>query len=320
MKFGIREICNVVFKAKTQMTIGAATFQKGQPVLYIDTATAATVEQATTAVYARGGRGNTKLITWEGEKELTFTLTDALLSPIGLTILTGAGLYGGKDDTSDAKYDNVHVHTTAYAKASVTGTAITIDLTDALKSSETVDAKAPIFAVVAEDGDGSLTGAMLKQLTVDADGKKLSGVTGQNTGIKGGETIFVDFYVQKAKANVSEIQIDASCFNGNFYVEASTLVRRKADGKDMPCEITLPNVKIQSNISIAMAATGDPSTFDFTMDAMPGYTFFDNTRQVICVMQVVDETDSEIPGHSVMRHLLDDSETSDWDSDPTDKN
>ena len=38
-----------------------------------------------------------------------------------------------------------------------------------------------------------------------------------------------------------------------------------------------------------MAATGDPSTFTFTMDAMPGYTRFDRTKKVLCVMQVVDE-------------------------------
>ena len=38
MKFGVREICDVVFKAKADTVIGAKTFKKGQPVLYIDTA------------------------------------------------------------------------------------------------------------------------------------------------------------------------------------------------------------------------------------------------------------------------------------------
>ena len=38
-----------------------------------------------------------------------------------------------------------------------------------------------------------------------------------------------------------------------------------------------------------MASTGDPSTFTFTMDAMPGYTRFDRKKKVLCVMQVVDE-------------------------------
>ena len=81
MKFGVREICNVVFKAKSKVKIGSTEFKQGQPVLYIDTAKTSTVEGAATTVYATGGRGNTRLIAWEGEKTLTFTVEDALLSP-----------------------------------------------------------------------------------------------------------------------------------------------------------------------------------------------------------------------------------------------
>lgn len=66
MKFGIREICDVVFKAKSDVKIGSKTFVKGQPVLYIDTAKTSTMEGQATTVYAQGGRGNTRLIAWEG--------------------------------------------------------------------------------------------------------------------------------------------------------------------------------------------------------------------------------------------------------------
>ena len=41
---------------------------------------------------------------------------------------------------------------------------------------------------------------------------------------------------------------------GYYYVEASTLFRRQSDGVDMPAEITLPNVKIQSNFTFSMAS------------------------------------------------------------------
>ena len=59
MKFGVREICNVVFRATTTQTIGNKTFKKGQPVFYLDTAKTSSVEGAATTVYAQGGRGNT---------------------------------------------------------------------------------------------------------------------------------------------------------------------------------------------------------------------------------------------------------------------
>ena len=66
MKFGVREICDVVFKAKADTKIGNYTFKKGQPVLYIDSAKTSTIEGAATTVYAQGGKGNTRLIAWDG--------------------------------------------------------------------------------------------------------------------------------------------------------------------------------------------------------------------------------------------------------------
>ena len=100
MKFGVREICDVVFKAKDTIKIGKTTFKKGQPVLYIDSAKTSTVEGAATTVYAQGGKGNTRLIAWEGEKTLTFTVEDALLSPIGFSVLSGAGLFKRSHNSS----------------------------------------------------------------------------------------------------------------------------------------------------------------------------------------------------------------------------
>ena len=98
MKFGIRECANMVFRAKKKVKIGDATFNPGQPVLYIDTATTSTLEQAASTVYAQGGRGNSRLIAWEGDKTVTFTVEDALLSPVGFSILSGANLFKETQD------------------------------------------------------------------------------------------------------------------------------------------------------------------------------------------------------------------------------
>ena len=288
MKFGVREICDVVFKAKSDVQIGKSLFKKGQPVLYIDTAKTSTLEGAATTVYAQGGKGNTRLIAWEGEKTLTFTVEDALLSPIGFSMLSGAGLI-------QKEGEKVHVHTTALANM---GTDGTIDLTDVLGPEEKIDATAPVFAMVAE-ADGSITGDLLTSVVVDATtGKKLTGGSADKAG-----NVFVDFYVTKDAKNVAELQIDASNFAGYYYVEASTLFRDQNTGKDLPAEITLPNVKIQSNFTFSMASSGDPSTFTFTMDAFPGYTMFEPNKKVLCVMQVIDEkVDAAADKKSVMKH------------------
>ena len=300
MKFGVREICNVVFKAKSEIMIGNTTFKPGQPVLYIDTAKTSTIEGAATTVYAQGGRGNTRLIAWEGEKTLTFTVEDALLSPVSFSMLSGAGLISSNKET-------VHVHMTTTVQGDVNGK---IDLTDALGKDEVIDAEAPVF-IMALEKDGSLTGAPLEGGEVSEDGKSITIEGAKNA------NVMVDYYVSKEGTSVAELQIDAENFAGNYYVEASTLFRN-TDGKDMPAEITFPNVKIQSNFTFTMASTGDPSTFTFTMDAFPGYTIFDGTKKVLCVIQIVnEEMSTKADRHSVMRHTTTDAEGHIVDLDPT---
>ena len=103
-RFGSREICDVTFKALTNnQKVGNKEFKAGQPVFVIDTATTSNLEQASTTVYAQGGKGYNRLLAWEGEKTLTFTVTDALMSPLGLAVLTGAGL------AEDADVKHIHV-------------------------------------------------------------------------------------------------------------------------------------------------------------------------------------------------------------------
>ena len=334
MKFGVREICNVVFRAKSKVKIGNTTFKEGQPVLYIDTAKTSTLEGAATTVYAQGGRGNTRLIAWEGEKTLTFTVEDALLSPLGLSVLSGAGLIKG------TAAEKVHVHTTTMqivnkldekevgeggkynGISDLAAGNFIVDLTEAASN---ICKDAPLF-VMGIDKDGSLTGtfytakvidnhAILK-LTGDSEGKEFGkdGVVGPE-----GVTVMVDYYTIKDSNNVSEIQIDAENFAGYYYVEADTLFRRQDDGVDMPANITLPNVKIQSNFTFSMASTGDPSTFTFTMDAFPGYTYFDKKKKVLCVIQVIeDATGADIVWNSVMPHA--DDETIDINGDGVNDN
>ena len=324
MKFGVRECANIVFRAKTATNIGKYKFKPGQPVLYIDTATTSSVEQATTTVYAQGGRGNVRLISWEGEKTLTFTVEDALLSPISLAMLSGADLFQGSENV-----DKVHFHTTtAGATITVANNKGTIDLSAFLGANENICATndAPIY-VVFTDAGGDLTGEQVisgtntVQVKQNASGAyQIIEITNPKTdglqsfitsdyadaegNIKDGSyAVFVDYYLDKVATKVDELQIAADNFAGNYYVEADTLFRRQSDGVDMPANLTFPNVKIQSNLTFSLSGTGDPSTFTFTMDALPGYTYFDKTRQVMCVIQVIeDQSNADKVIQPVMPH------------------
>jgi len=313
MKFGVREIVDVVFKAADTMTVGTQTFEKYQPVFMIDTATTSSLEQATTTVYAQGGKGYARLIAWEGEKTMTFTVTDALMSPMGLAVLTGAGLIKPSTDKE------MHVHMTINKTLNSDGET-TITLAD-LKTETGLD-DATSFAICTLDNlkayatklDGSGagidwfdnvtisggSGSSTEYVTVD-DSASATVTVKKGTSAVGACTVQLDFYlIMTNEAAVQEIDIAPESFGGYFYVEAQTLFRREDSGKDMAAELIIPKAKIQSAFTFTMAASGDPSTFDFVMDAMPGYTRFDTTKKLMCKIQVlgVDKVDSAAEAHN----------------------
>lgn len=273
-QFGVREIANVVLKAKADMKIGNTDFAANEPVLYFDTLKTSTVEGAATTVYATGGRGNARLISWDGERTITFTMEDALISPMGLAILTGAGLIS---EAKEAHF-NTRIEGTVDTTGKVTATWPNTDFKKpTIKENTTLKAYA---GIVEEDGSNP---DKLMEATIDANGVEFT--VSEKPKVEKTVTIFVDYY---SNENVLTIDIEPGKFSGNFYLEAATLFR-DTDGKDHAAEFIIPNCRVQSNFTFSMASSGDPSTFTFTMDAFPGYTAYDKTKKVLCAIQVLGE-------------------------------
>ena len=292
-RFGSREICDVTFKALNDMKVGTKTIKKGQPVFVIDTAQTSNMEQASTVVYAQGGRGYNRLIAWEGEKTMTFNVTDALMSPLGLSMLTSAGLVDASATTP------IHVHTTIDTIVGTAGKA-TVTITDLIEElglpvdTSTVnicaDTNIKPYATVL-DHNGSIVDWID---TVTLGGTPTLGLVAVTAEAPAeftvatsyaGKTIKLDFYVVMT-SGATQITIEPNAFGGYFYVEADTLYRNE-DGKDMAATLTYPKVKINSAFTITMAANGDPSTFDFQMDCMPAYTYFDHKKKVVCDIAII---------------------------------
>lgn len=312
-KFGVREICDVVLKAKAKTKIGNKIFYANEPVMYFDTLKTSTMEGAATTVYAQGGRGNARLVAWEGERTVTFTMEDALISPEGFMILSGAGLI----EASEGK--PIYQHMTETVEAN--------DIVITNRNEDTISAAIPMTKkpYLPTDKNGNYAYVMFmkngevitepyipvhEDLVVGEDGRYILNVTAHdiydtiaieededryhirdnnnnpNFPTDGNfDSVLIDFYVERI-SDAQQIEITADKFGGNYYLEASTLFRDQ-NGIDMPAEFIIPNCKIQSNFTFTMASSGDPSTFTFTMDAFPDYTRFDHTKKVLAAIQVI---------------------------------
>lgn len=234
-------------------------------------------------------------------------MQDSLISPEGIAILTGAGIIEANEKKP------IYVHCTGEIACVDNGTnivtvdagKITMDAIDFSKIAEIMNVEE--FNPVADSQFGFY--AMLK----DENGNIISepfsskatgngGITIENgkiaiktsTAIPGLETtittlegysLFLDYYEKKQK-NAFQIDITADKFGGYFYVEASTLFRDQKTGRDDPAEFIIPNAKVQSNFTFSLASSGDPSAFDFTLDAFPGRVK-GTTKDVLCAIQVI---------------------------------
>lgn len=244
------------------------------------------------------------------ERTLTFNIEDATLTTESLAVLTGAGLTNVKDASVDDAIPAAHIFDLPILK----GGTVKVDADTALVDQAEdifVSDDFPIYGTIL-DNAGSLT----VPCTLASSGDNGDGISGvEPTYVdpennpdrrvyhisdrqdlvldfgdqaKGyvGKTMRVFTYIYK-KQQAKQITIDAENFAGNFYVEAHTLWREQSTGKDFDALITIPNAKIQSNFTFTMANTGDPSTFNFVLDAFLDYPRFDKTKKVLAILQIL---------------------------------
>ena len=280
MKYGIREICDVVLKAKSKMVVGNKVFYKDEPVIYFDSLKTSTMEGAATSVYAQGGRGNSRLIAWEGERTVTFTMEDALISTVGLAILTDADVIDATETAPIIQHVTETVKLdTALAKGD------TIPETLELKQNAYKDGTADCVYVMLLDENGNPAS---EPYIYTANGSEtVTALRKAETATSAAKVVLVDYYTAR-NDGAQQIEITPDKFGGNFYLEASTLFR-DTNGVDMPAEFIIPNCKVQSNFTFTMASSGDPSTFTFTMDAFPGYTRFNPDKKVLSAIQIITD-------------------------------
>lgn len=321
MKFGVRECVDVMFKAKSTRSIGSKIFYKNEPVLLFDTLTTSTLEGTGSPVYVTGGRGNARLMSWDGDRAVTFTMENALLSRESIGVLTSAQVINA-GERANKNEKTLYIHTTSRIELveGNDGNFVKTDGTELVPASVTItlpekpyggsnDSKEDYIYVMLLDDQGDMksepyiatvkgtTGEDVKKIvikkaaingrsdeydpTVAGDGYKFDD-------FKNGAVILVDYYIEK-KSGAFQVEIAPEVFGGNFYIEGSTLFRDQGSGKDMPAEIIIPSGKIQSAFSFTLSGSGDPSSFTFTLDAFPDYTRFDKTKKVFADIQVVTE-------------------------------
>lgn len=291
MKFSVRDLDTVVLKAKTRMQLAGKTFFENEPVLYFDSLKTTSLEKTAATVYAQGGKGNNRLVAWEGDTALSFNMEDALLSTESLLLLSGgdyvkasatAPLFLHRTEKLKLSEDNFEKIGDSMVSITVTGKPNSsikpchVSILDA--KSQIVSEPFPATAIRMPDN-------YIVTIT------KTDTYTPDFSFFKNNTLILIDYY-ERFVGNSYRVDLTPKAEEYNFYLEANTVVKDD-QGFEYPAEIIIPNCKIQHNFTLNMAASGDPSTFSFVLDAFPGYTTFDPLKEVLCAVQIIDTKEED---------------------------
>jgi hypothetical protein len=248
---------NTKFGAKEVMNVCLYDMATNKPVIYFDTLKTSSLNVTSQKVYARGGRGNSKLITWEVDKEAILTCEDALISPKSLQLISGVATAIGAQKVymrQATTYADVSgVMTDKGELFPLTGSA-TGEISLAYAPNEAV---ANIVVYSADDDCGtplSMTGASLTDttLTVSAAANK---------------KVIVYYSFQSATTTETYV-IDSSHFSGTYRMVGDTVIRNRDTGKDEAFQVVIPNLKWSSNLTLDFKAEGDPSPTTFECEVM----------------------------------------------------
>ncbi len=253
---------NTKFGAKEVMDVTLYDMQTGDPFISFDTLKTSSISVTAEKVYARGGRGNVKLITWELNKEATLTIEDALISPRSLELVTGMAVAKGQqtlhvrqktefDTSKEPVVDKGLNFPLVCSSAGVINLAWT-----------PIETAANIRVYLADDDAGTrvdMVGASLaeKQLTL--------GETGIATA--GGKKVVV-YYTRKSSENTEVYTVTADKFAGTYKLVGETVIRNLNTGKDEPFQVIIPNLKWTSDLELGFAAEGDPVTTTFECEIL----------------------------------------------------
>ena len=238
-------VCDETFDATC--TVGAIKVRKIKknvlhyvPVLYLDSLKVSTLEQATESTDARGGRGNSKLITWDYGKEITLSIEDALYTPASMAAIWAGENGDLKNGVKDAKQ---------------------IDRFQKYTAKKAFIVPAGNHEGTPSEGDGTAQAVYYDPKTMEPyqDGTPIAV-----------NEVYYKFTRSVAYGDNSlgkKIVISADAFPGTYRVVGETCVRQKEGGEDQRFQFVIPEAKMSaSDAAITLEADGDPTVFSFTMN------------------------------------------------------
>lgn len=220
-----REVCDLIF----------VDYSTKKPFLNLDFANVTTTELTGESVFAYGGKGHPKRVSFAGERGGTITIETQIQTVKLWQLITGGEV------SKTAKFI-ARVETTV----DTAGTAITLTDTPVAGS---------VVVYKADDDCGT-------ELPCTVSGTAIT----LTTALTGDDKVIV-YYMKEVTSGVQRINIKSTSFPKNFIVYGDTVMKTE-DDEVLPYRIIAAKCAPQSNMSLSFSNNGDPGSLTITCDLM----------------------------------------------------
>lgn len=220
-----REVADLIF----------VDYSTKKPFLNLDFANVTTTELTGENVYAYGGKGHPKKVSFSGERGGTLTIETQIQTVKLWQLITGGEV------SKTAKF-------MTREELAVTGSGATVTLSE-------TPIKGSVVIFKADDDCGT-------SLAITGDSTAITLTSALSDGDK-----VIAYYLKEVSSNVERINIKSTSFPKNFIVYGDTIMKTE-DDEVLPYKFTAYKVAPQSNMSLSYSNNGDPGSITITCDLM----------------------------------------------------
>ena len=317
--FGTKELYEVVLRAKTPMQFGSRYIEADEPVLYFENISMALISEKNSTIMARGGWANMPRVIWEDRSEVSFTMSEGVMSSISMSILLSANV------TDEKKTEPMLI-----SKRDGPLTLIPKTVTELNENGEEEQLeryvlklshqpvyyptkKLFIFEYARDVVQKKMYGKQLGLRTKDGETEFCLGINDDNIryvddfgdiylavfkdknlkqNADTNKEYLVDYYYEYRKEALF-YAVQKERFNGLFTLEGKFYSKDENEGKNYTNILYMPKVRIVSDINLRLGERADPTVSVFNIIGLPETTT-DRKNMILEITRLDEDLDEDV--------------------------
>ena len=286
--FGVKELYEVVLRAKVPMQFGSRFLEEGEPVLYFENITMSVLQQKTNAIMARGGWANLPRVIWEDRSEVQFVMQEGVMSSISLGVLLSANVTTQLDNEGPLLINKREGPFEIQEDARIFLEHWPV---------EYPKRKTFIYEYERDVAQKKIYGKRIKGLDDGFGVERPCLELYQDKALEEKADInkkyIVDYYYEYGnEALIYTIQKER--FNGLFTLEGKFYSKDENEGKNYTNLIYMPKVRVVSDINLRLGERADPTMSVFNIIALPETVSSNKQSLIMEITRLSDDIDGNI--------------------------